>query len=153
MAFIFIPPVNASATLVRNQSRQLGFTLLELLVVVAIIGLLAAFAGPRVFGHVKKSEITTARAQIQALSRAIEAYRLDVGRYPDSTEGLGGLMTAPADAGRLWNGPYLEKAPPLDPWGGAYLYRSPAGNRDFEVVSLGKDRTPGGIDENADLTN
>lgn len=130
-----------------------GFTLLELLVVVAIIGLLAAFVGPRLFGNVSKSEITTAKAQIEAFSRAIESYRLDTGKFPDTAQGLQVLVTKPADTPR-WNGPYLQKDVPLDPWGNPYTYKRPgSGNRDFEITSFGRDGSPGGADENADLTN
>lgn len=130
-----------------------GFTLLELLVVVAIIGLLAAFVGPRLFGNVSKSEITTAKAQIEAFSRAIESYRLDTGKFPDTAQGLQVLVTKPADTAR-WNGPYLQKDVPLDPWGNPYVYKRPgANNRDFEITSFGRDGAPGGTDENADLTN
>lgn len=127
--------------------------MLELLVVVAIIGLLAAFVGPRLFGNVGKSEVTTAKAQIEAFSRALDSYRLDVGKFPDSEQGLQALVTKPADAAR-WNGPYLQKDVPVDPWGHAYLYKRPGPNqKDFEVVSLGRDGAPGGTEEDADLSN
>jgi general secretion pathway protein G len=135
----------------RRQSA--GFTLLELLVVVAIIGLLAAFVGPRLFGNVSKSEITTAKAQIEAFSRALESYRIDTGNFPDTALGLQALVVKPADTPK-WNGPYLQKEVPLDPWGHAYTYKRPgANNRDFEIVSFGRDGSPGGSDEDADLTN
>ncbi len=127
--------------------------MLELLVVVAIIGLLAAFVGPRLFGNVSKSEVTTAKAQIEAFSRAIESYRLDTGKFPDTALGLQALVTRPADAQR-WNGPYLQKEVPLDPWGNPYVYKRPGiDGRDFQIVSYGRDGTLGGINEDADLTN
>ncbi|MCU7376089.1 type II secretion system major pseudopilin GspG [Paucibacter sp. O1-1] len=131
-----------------------GFTLLELLVVVAIIGLLAAFVGPRLFGNVSKSEVTTARAQIEAFSRAIESFRLDTGRFPDPAQGLQALVVRPTDSPK-WNGPYLQKEVPLDPWGQAYVYKRPGtnGNRDYEITSYGRDGRPGGADEDADLSN
>ena len=133
--------------------RVRGFTLLELLVVVAIIGLLAAFVGPRLFGNISKSEVTAARAQIEAFSRALESYRLDTGRFPDASQGLQALINRPADLAR-WNGPYLQKALPLDPWGRPYVYRAPgSANRDFEVISYGRDGHPGGDNEDADLSN
>lgn len=136
-----------------NRRHRAGFTLLELLVVVAIIGLLAAFVGPRLFGNVSKSEITTAKAQIEAFSRALESYRIDTGKFPDTALGLQALVTKPADVQR-WNGPYLQKDVPLDPWGNAYTYKRPgANNRDFEIVSFGRDGSPGGTDEDADLSN
>jgi len=141
-----------------TQSRarsltQRGFTLLELLVVVAIIGLLAAFVGPRLFGNVSKSEVTTAKAQIEAFSRALESYRLDTGKFPDTAQGLQVLVVRPADSPR-WNGPYLQKELPLDPWGNAYIYKRPGtNNKDFQIVSLGRDGQPGGSDEDADLSN
>jgi len=129
-----------------------GFTLLELLVVVAIIGLLAAFVGPRVFGHLGKSEVTTAKAQIEALVRALDAYRLDMGNYPDSAQGLQALVVRPADAAK-WNGPYLQKDVPLDPWGHPYLYKFPGAQREFDLISYGRDGVPGGTGEDADLAN
>jgi len=133
--------------------RARGFTLLELLVVVAIIGLLAAFVGPRLFGNVSKSEITTAKAQIEAFARALESYRLDTGKFPETAQGLNALVVRPPDTPR-WNGPYLQKEVPLDPWGHAYVYKRPGtGQRDFDIVSYGRDGSPGGVDEDADLSN
>jgi general secretion pathway protein G len=129
-----------------------GFTLLELLVVVAIIGLLAAFVGPRVFGHLSKSEVTTAKAQIEALVRALDAYRLDMGNYPDASQGLQALVVRPADAAK-WNGPYLQKDVPLDPWGHPYLYKFPGAQHEFDLISYGRDGVPGGSGEDADITN
>ena len=129
-----------------------GFTLLELLVVVAIIGLLAAFVGPRVFGHLSKSEVTTAKAQIEALVRALDAYRLDMGNYPDASQGLQALVVRPADAAK-WNGPYLQKDVPLDPWGHPYLYKFPGAQHEFDLISYGRDGVPGGTGEDADLAN
>lgn len=130
-----------------------GFTLLELLVVVAIIALLAALVGPRLFGNVAKSEVTAAKAQIESFSRAIESYRLDTGKFPDPAVGLQALVTKPADMPR-WNGPYLQKEVPLDPWGNPYAYkRGGTEKKDFEIISWGRDGSPGGIDEDADISN
>src|SRR5471030_1258716 len=101
-----------------------GFTLLELLVVIVIIGLLAAYVGPKYFAQLGKSEVTIAKAQIEAFEKSLDTYRLDVGRYPTTDEGLAALLVAPATAGAKWNGPYLKKGVPPDPWGHPYQYRS-----------------------------
>jgi len=137
----------------RRHCLRAGFTLLELLVVVAIIALLAAYVGPKYFSQVGKSEQAVARSQIEAFSRALGAYRLDVGNFPSTEEGLGALLNKPANAAK-WNGPYLEKAVPPDPWGRAYIYRAPgANNADFDIASYGKDGQPGGEGDAADLSN
>lgn len=129
-----------------------GFTLLELLVVVAIIGLLVGYVAPRYFGQIGKSEVTTTKAQIDALEKALDQYRLDTGHYPGTDLGLNALVQRPQNEPK-WNGPYLRKAVPLDPWGKAYLYRSPSEKGDYDIVSLGKDGQPGGTGENADISN
>lgn len=130
--------------------RERGFTLLELLVVVLIIGLLAGIVAPRFMAQISRSEVTTARAQMDALAKAINAYRLDMGRYPPASPGLRALLESPGDP--RWRGPYMEGAIPPDPWGSAYQYRSPGEQgRDFEIRSLGRDRAPGGSGDDADL--
>jgi general secretion pathway protein G len=129
-----------------------GFTLLELLVVVVIIGLLAGFVAPRYFGQVGKSELAVAKAQIDALEKALDQYRLDTGRYPPTELGLTALVDKPA-AEPKWAGPYLRKAVPLDPWGKPYLYKAPGEKGDFDLVSNGKDGQPGGSGEAADISN
>ncbi|WP_306391115.1 type II secretion system major pseudopilin GspG [Telluria beijingensis] len=136
-----------------GHRRGAGFTLLELLVVIVIIGLLAAYVGPKYFSQLGKSEVTAARAQIDAFDKTLDTYRLDVGRYPTTEEGLAALMTAPPSAGAKWNGPYLKKAIPPDPWGNAYQYRAPGTRGDYEVLSLGKDGQPGGTGDNADISS
>ncbi|MCW5581323.1 MAG: type II secretion system major pseudopilin GspG [Luteimonas sp.] len=141
-----------SATPFAIRSRASGFTLLELLVVMVIIGLLAGYVGPRFFSQIGKSEIKTARAQIDALEKALDQYRLDVGRYPGTEQGLQALMAAPADAPR-WAGPYLKKAVPLDPWGKPYQYRHPGEHGELDLFSFGTDGQPGGDGDAADVTN
>ncbi|MGO4381539.1 type II secretion system major pseudopilin GspG [Pseudoduganella sp. RAF53_2] len=133
--------------------RATGFTLLELLVVIVIIGLLAAYVGPKYFSQLGKSEVTIAKAQIEAFEKSLDTYRLDVGRYPTTEEGLAALLTAPPTAGAKWNGPYLKKGVPPDPWGHAYIYKAPGAKAEYEIVSLGKDGQPGGEGENADITS
>lgn len=129
-----------------------GFTLLELLVVIVIIGLLAAYVGPRYFSQLGKSERSTAKAQIEGLGKALDAYRLDTGRYPTTEQGLDALYVRPSDEPK-WNGPYLQKAVPMDPWGAPYVYRTPGeGGVDFDLSSNGKDGQPGGEGEGADVS-
>jgi general secretion pathway protein G len=139
----------------RTPSRlaRAGFTLLELLVVIVIIGLLAAYVGPKYFSQLGKSEVTVAKAQIEAFDKSLDTYRLDVGRYPSAEEGLNALMAAPPSAGAKWNGPYLKKGVPQDPWGRAYQYRSPGSKGEYEIISLGKDGQPGGTGDNADISS
>lgn len=134
------------------QTQVRGFTLIELLVVVAIIGLLAGYVAPRYFGQIGRSEVNAAKAQIDALEKALDQYRLDTGRYPATELGLNALVQRPANEPK-WNGPYLKKAVPLDPWGKPYVYKSPGERGDFDIVSYGKDGQPGGSGENADIAN
>jgi len=132
--------------------RHHGFTLLELLVVMVIIGLLAAYVAPRYFGQLGKSESKAALAQITAFGKALDHYRLDTGHYPNTEQGLNALVVAPQNE-RKWQGPYLVKAVPLDPWGRAYYYRSPGQHGDYDLFSYGKDGQPGGTADNADVTS
>lgn len=129
-----------------------GFTLLELLVVLVIIGLLVGYVAPKYFSQVGKSEVKVARAQIKALEDALDQYRLDVGRYPGAEQGLAALNAQPAGETR-WAGPYLKKAVPNDPWGNPYQYRLPGEHGEFDLLSLGKDGQPGGTAEAADIGN
>lgn len=132
--------------------RSRGFTLLELLVVVVIIGLLVSYVGPQYFGQVGKSEVTTAKAQIDALQKALDQYRLDTGHYPGAEVGLDALVNRPPNEPK-WNGPYLRKPPPLDPWGRPYIYKSPGERGEYDLLSYGKDGQPGGSGENADIVS
>jgi general secretion pathway protein G len=134
------------------MNRQCGFTLLELLVVMVIIGLLAGYVAPRYFAQVGKSEVKATRAQIDAFEKSLEAYRLDVGKYPTTEQGLAALMTPPTGASN-WQGPYLKKSIPLDPWKNAYQYRLPGEHGDFDIYSFGRDGKPGGQKEDADIGN
>lgn len=135
-----------------NMKKVNGFTLLELLVVMVIIGLLAGYVGPRYFSQVGKSEVKAARAQIDAFEKALEAYRLDTGRYPASEAGLEALMKAPAGETK-WQGPYLKKAVPRDPWGKPYVYTQPGQHGEYDILSYGRDGKPGGEAEDADVVN
>jgi general secretion pathway protein G len=132
--------------------RQSGFTLLELLVVMVIIGLLAGYVGPKYFSQIGKSEIKATRAQIDGLEKALDQYRLDTGHYPSNEQGLAVLVTRPANEPR-WDGPYLKKSVPLDPWGNPYVYRMPGEHGDLDLLSYGKDGQPGGEGDAADITN
>ena len=129
-----------------------GFTLIELLVVMVIIGLLAALVGPRFIRQEEKAKIKAAKAQIELLSTALDTFRLDVGRYPSTEEGLEALRTKPGGLER-WDGPYLKKDLPLDPWGKAYVYKSPGEHGAFDIVSYGADGAPGGEEDNRDITS
>ncbi|AFQ48713.1 GSPG-related transmembrane protein [Burkholderia cepacia GG4] len=129
-----------------------GFTLLELLVVMVIIGLLAGLVAPRYFEQVGKSNVKIARAQIVSLGQALDQYRLDVGAYPTTEEGLDALVNKPQSASR-WSGPYLQKAVPVDPWERPYQYRSPGEHGDYDLFSLGKDGRGSGTGENVTISS
>lgn len=135
----------------RPGALRCGFTLLELLVVILIIGLLTAVVAPRFLGQISRSEITAARAQLDALDKALQSYRIDNGRFPSTSQGLRALVARPADEPR-WRGPYLQGDVPPDPWGSPYQYRTPGNaGRDYELSSFGRDRAPGGSDDDADI--
>lgn len=146
-----LPPCYPFAPVFRQRSR--GFTLLELLVVMTIIGLLAGYVGPKFFAHIGKSEVKAARAQIDGLEKALDQFRLDMGRYPETEEGLQALTERPADATARWSGPYLKKAVPDDPWGKPYQYVQPGEHGEFDLFSFGKDGQPGGSGEASDIVN
>lgn len=136
----------------RRAGSERGFTLLELLVVMVIIGLLTGYVGPKYFAQIGKSEVKAARSQLDALEKALEQYRLDTGHFPTSEAGLGALLVRPPEETR-WDGPYLKKGVPLDPWGNSYVFRSPGDHGEFDLLSYGKDGRPGGAGEAADITN
>jgi len=133
-------------------NRDAGFTLLELLVVLVILGLLAGYVAPKYFAQVGKSEVKTAAAQIVALEKALDQYRIDTSRYPSTEQGLAALNTKPADEPR-WDGPYLKKTVPNDPWGKPYQYRTPGEHGEIDLFSYGRDGVPGGTGNDADINN
>ena len=135
-----------------ESARLAGFTLLELLVVMVIIGLLAGYVGPKLFGQIGKSQTKVTRAQIDALSKALDQFRIDTGHYPNSEQGLGALLSQPAGESK-WSGPYLAKAVPKDPWGNDYRYTAPGAHGDYDLLSYGRDGRAGGDGEDADITN
>ncbi|PPD01177.1 MAG: type II secretion system protein GspG [Methylotenera sp.] len=138
--------------LYNQHSRCSGFTLLELLVVMVIIGLLAGYVGPKYFEQIGKSETKTARAQIDSLGKALDQYRIEVGQYPSSEQGLAALNKNPSNDPK-WSGPYLKKSVPNDPWNKPYLYKYPGEHGDYDLYSLGKDGLQGGAKESEDVVS
>jgi len=137
----------------RHIRAQRGFTLIELLVVLAIIGMLAGLVGPQVVKHLGESKTKTARLQIEELSSALDMYRLDVGRYPATDEGLAALIEQPSNA-KVWNGPYLRKKKvPVDPWNTPYHYAAPGQHGKFDLFTLGADNAEGGEGEDQDIVS
>ena len=137
---------------VRQGWRGYGFTLMELLIVLVIVGLMAALVGPALYQRINPAKETAARTQIQGFTTALDSFFIDVGRYPTTPEGLNALRVKPEGATK-WNGPYLKKEVPRDPWGTAYVYRSPGRSGGYEILSLGADGREGGEGENADVTS
>ncbi|MBE9610396.1 type II secretion system major pseudopilin GspG [Chitinilyticum litopenaei] len=135
-----------------GKRPHLGFTLLELLVVLLIIALLAGYVGPKLFGEVGKAKSKTARSQMKSIAGALDQYRLDTGRYPSTEEGLQALTRKPANAGNKWAGPYLMKDAPNDPWDRPYVYKYPGDNgQDYSLITYGLDGRAGGEGEDADI--
>ena len=136
----------------RKQRKTRGFTLMELLIVLVLIGLLAALVGPTLYQRINPAKESAARAQIENFMTALDSYFVDTGRYPSGPEGLKALRAKP-ESGDKWNGPYLKKEVPADPWGNAYVYRAPGRNGGYEIVSFGADGREGGEGFDEDLWN
>ncbi len=134
-----------------SLNHRRGFTLVELLVVMAIVAMLAALVGPRLFPKLGKGKQSAAKAQIELLGQALDQLKLDTGRYPTTQEGLNALMTNPGIDN--WEGPYLKKAVPNDPWGKPYTYQSPGTHGEYDLSSYGKDGSPGGDGEDKDVNS
>ena len=135
----------------RRKKKEKGFSLIELLIVMVIMGLLAALVGPRMFGKVGKSKQNAARSQMALFETALDTYRLDVGKYPSTEQGLQALRTKPSDEEK-WDGPYLPKSVPKDPWGHPYIHRR-TDNGEVEMISLGANGTEGGEGEDKDISS
>jgi len=139
----------------KTESRILneeGFSLIELLIVMVILGLLAGLVGPKLFGHVDSSKQKTAKSQISLFESALDTYRLDNGKFPTSEQGLKALRERPEGEAR-WKGPYLPKEVPLDPWGHPYLYRAPGEHGDYDLIAYGADNSPGGEGNDTDIVS
>ncbi|MBT9537258.1 MAG: type II secretion system major pseudopilin GspG [Nitrospirae bacterium] len=136
----------------RLSRDEKGLTLIELMVVIVILGLLAALVAPKMFGRIGEAKQKAAKAQIELFGTALDSFRLDVGKYPATSEGIQALRVKPSGL-ENWNGPYLPKEIPLDPWGHAYNYRSPGEHGDYDLYSFGADNAAGGGGENQDIVS
>lgn len=153
---MIFPPISRSACGRRHRPqrhRPRGFTLMELLLVLVIVGLLAALVGPTLYQRIKPAKEAAARMQIENFGVALDSFLVDMGRYPSTQEGLAALRAKPTGAPDAWNGPYLKKELPPDPWGHPYVYRAPGRSGGYEIVSYGADGREGGEGENADITS
>lgn len=135
-----------------NTKRNKGFTLIELLIVMIILGLIASLVAPKMFNKVSSAKTGTARSQIELLGTALDAYRLDNGAYPSTAQGLGALRES-VQGLKTWEGPYLPKPVPMDPWDRPYVYRSPGEHGDYDLFTYGRDGQPGGEDEDEDVAS
>jgi len=150
---VTLSPGARSSVSRRRRSGEGGYTLVELLVVITIIGLIVALVGPRVLNYLGDSKVKTAKIQIQGFASALDLFYLDAGRYPTGSEGLNALVQRPTGVA-AWNGPYLKGGNvPLDPWGKAYAYRAPGSNAPYEIVSRGSDGQEGGTGNAADISS
>lgn len=140
-------------TKMSKLKKQSGFTLIELLIVMVILVLLASLVGPKLFGHLGAAKTKTAKAQIEMLGASLDGYRLDMGKYPTTEQGLAALDKAPADAAQAanWHGPYSKKPVEKDPWGNPYAYKAPGTHGEYDLVSYGADGKEGGTGEDADI--
>jgi general secretion pathway protein G len=137
---------------VMKKRKEKGFSLIELLIVMVILGLLAALVAPKMFGKTEKAKQNAAQTQISFFESGLDTYRLDVGRFPTTEEGLQALRVSP-DGAKKWEGPYLPKEVPLDPWGHPYVYRYPGEHGYYDIISYGADGLPGGEGVNTDIVN
>jgi general secretion pathway protein G len=135
-----------------KPKRERELKIIEIVVVVIIVGLLATLVGPKFFGKVSSSKVNAAKAQIELLGSALDALRLDVGRYPTTEEGLKALREKPSGMD-AWKGPYLPQEIPADPWGNQYVYKSPGDHGDYDLISYGLDKAEGGEGENQDVVS
>ncbi|PID48783.1 MAG: type II secretion system protein GspG [Proteobacteria bacterium] len=135
-----------------TTAKQCGFSLIELMIVLVILGLIAGIVGPKAMSYLGKGKSQSAKVQVENISAALDMYRLEVGNYPTTSEGLKALVSAPGGA-RNWNGPYLKKGVPLDPWNNEYQYKRPGSNgQPYDLVSFGADGSAGGDGEEADIS-
>jgi len=150
MKYLFKPIGEEMELRIRSDNR--GFTLIEIMIVMIIIGLLAALVAPKFFGRLATAKLSSAKAQIELFGTALDAFRLDTGRYPTTEEGLKALREKPSGVDN-WSGPYLPKEIPLDPWKRSYIYKSPGEHGEYDLISYGLDGVEGGDGENQDVVS